>query len=146
MKKIILFLSLIICTSVYADFAAHEDMSDNEATECYRKFNDGPPIHVSINWNNSIVQVNNVYTSINGNLSNGAGISTTSFTNQTGSRAIFVIAYYPGYPVLLQMQVAESYHVDADGYGYHKILDHVWLSCTQSFVKPFKERMYRRQY
>jgi hypothetical protein len=143
--KWLLALCLIASTSANADFAAHENIPTEEVTICHRKYNDGQPIYVSIDWENSIVQVNDVYTSIKGNLSNGAGISTSSFTNKMGSEVLFVISHHPGYPVLLQMDVAEPYQTDADGYGLHKTIDHVWLSCTQSFIKPFKKRMYSQK-
>ncbi len=88
--------------------------------------------------------MNNVYTKINGSLSDGSGISTTSFTNQTGNSVLFVISHHAGYPVTLRLEAAEPYHIDADGYGNHKIIDQVWLSCEKSFIKLLKSKIYRQ--
>lgn len=121
MKKEITALFLIISSNVYA----------NEISICDGRFESGQSVHVSVDWDNKNVNVNDFKTYIES--VTAYGIVTGTYENKLGINTFSIIGYFPRGGTFIAQQQQQ--------YGQITFTNFARLTCSKSFYKPFTDRM-----
>lgn len=121
MKKLITTLFLIISSNTYA----------NEISICDGRFESGQSVHVTVDWDNKSVNVNNFKTYIES--VTAYGIVTGTYENKLGISTFSIIGHFPNAGTFISQQQQQ--------YGQITLTNFARLSCSKSFYKPLTDRM-----